>query len=177
MIENFYFSLIDKNFANLVIFDRDDTLIRDVPNLKKVTDITWLPGRLNLLKTLNKQSSLIAIATNQSAIGRGDLTIEEFNIISDFIYLELQKIGVDLWAVVACPHLPSETCKCRKPRPGLLNRLVEEAQLEDLEVFFVGNAESDIEAAKSADTKITGIMLDPSTADNFEVITSRLVQF
>lgn len=50
MIEIFYRSIKDTKFAKLVIFDRDDTLIQDVPGLKIHTDIFWLPGRLELLK-------------------------------------------------------------------------------------------------------------------------------
>ncbi len=176
MIEEFYFSIDDKKFENLVIFDRDDTLIQDVPNLKSVSDIKWIPGRLELLKTLTEQSVLIAIATNQSAIGRGAMSMEEFGFISKAIRSQLENQGIYLWAIVACPHLPSEMCECRKPKPGLLDRLVEATKRNDLNVLFIGNADSDLEAAQAANSKIIGVRLSPELFDNFDLVLNALVK-
>jgi D-glycero-D-manno-heptose 1,7-bisphosphate phosphatase len=170
LIEVFYFPVDEKKFDTLVIFDRDDTLIQDIQNLKSVSDIKWLPGRLQLLKTLTEQSVLIAIATNQSAIGRGTLSMEEFGLVSDAIRSQLEHHGISLWAVVACPHMPLEMCDCRKPKPGLLNRLVEATNRSDLKVLFVGNADSDMEAAQAASSQIIGIKLAPNLLDNFDLI-------
>lgn len=172
MIEKFYFSTLDTHYKKLVIFDRDDTLIRDVPNLNSGSDIEWLPGRLQLLRVLMKQSVLIAIATNQSGIGRGKLSTDEFNAVSEFIRLQLEENGIKLWAVVACPHLPFEGCKCRKPKPGLLERLVEATGLSPLEVLFVGNEDTDMAAAEAASYKISGIKINPASLDKFELITN-----
>ncbi|ASY14029.1 D-glycero-D-manno-heptose 1,7-bisphosphate phosphatase [Candidatus Planktophila dulcis] len=174
MIEKYYFSAREVTFKKLVIFDRDDTLIRDVPNLKSVSDINWLPGRLGILKALSEQSTLIAIATNQSAIGRGLLSVEEFESISEAIRRQLKENGISLWGLVACPHMPFENCGCRKPKPGLLNRLVEVAQRSDLEIFFVGNADSDMEAAKASRFQISGVKIEPTSLNGFEnILNSR----
>lgn len=176
MIEKFYFAADKRNFQKLVIFDRDDTLLRDVPSLRFVSDLKWLPGRLELLKKLTEQSALIAIATNQSAIGRGALSISEFNSISEVIRLQLEENGIRLWALVACPHLPFEGCNCRKPKPGLLNRLVEATEQNELKVLFVGNADTDMEAAKAASSLITGVKLEPDSLNNFDLITDLPVE-
>jgi D-glycero-D-manno-heptose 1,7-bisphosphate phosphatase len=176
LIELFYFPIDDEKFDTLVIFDRDDTLIQDVPNLKSVSDIKWLPGRLELLKTLTEQSVVIAIATNQSAIGRGVVSMEEFGLISEAIRSQLEDHGICLWAIVACPHLPFEMCDCRKPKPGLLDRLVKATKRSDLNVFFVGNADSDMEAAKAASSQIIGVKLAPKLVDNFNSVLNALVK-
>jgi D-glycero-D-manno-heptose 1,7-bisphosphate phosphatase len=176
LIELFYFPIDEEKFDTLVIFDRDDTLIQDAPNLKSVSDIKWLPGRLDLLKTLTEQSVVIAIATNQSAIGRGVLSMEEFGLISEAIRSQLEDHGICLWAIVACPHLPFEMCDCRKPMPGLLDRLVEATKRSDLKVFFVGNADSDLEAAKAASSQIIGVKLAPKLVDNFNSVLNALVK-
>lgn len=176
MIELFYFPIDDEKFDTLVIFDRDDTLIQDVPNLKSVSDIKWLPGRLELLKTLTEQSVVIAIATNQSAIGRGVVSMEEFGLISEAIRSQLEDHGIRLWAILACPHLPFEMCDCRKPMPGLLDRLVEATKRSDLSVFFVGNADSDMEAAKAASSQIIGVKLARKLVDNFNSVLNALVK-
>ena len=168
MIENFYYRAKDHEYKKLVIFDRDDTLIRDVPNLKSSFDIEWLPGRIELLKALSDQSALIAIAINQSAIGRRELSAEEFIEISEFIRIQLQEQGIKLWAQVACPHSPVDKCKCRKPMPGLLNRLVEAAGQKSLEIAFVGNSDTDMEAAQNSEFRIIGIQVEPQSSVNFE---------
>ena len=170
MIEKYYFSAKEVTFKKLVIFDRDDTLIRDVPNLRSASDIDWLPGRLEFLKILSEECALIAMATNQSAIGRGLLSIEEFESISEVIRRQLKENGISLWGLVACPHMPHENCECRKPKAGLLDRLVEAAQQSDLEIFFVGNADSDMEAARASRFRISGVKTEPTSLNGFDII-------
>ncbi len=162
MIERYFFPIEGQSFESFVIFDRDDTLIRDVPGLRKVSDVNWLPLRMDLLKKLAERNVLLAIATNQSAIGRGILTTEEFVNVSESIHAQLRKQGINLWAIIACPHVSEEDCKCRKPEPGMLNRLVEVSNREWEKISFVGNADSDIEAARRANTEIRGIKLEPN---------------
>ena len=49
-----------------------------------------------------------------------------------------------------CPHLPSAACNCRKPEPGLLNQIFFENKLKGSDGFFVGDAATDLQAAKLA---------------------------
>lgn len=171
MIEYFYFPCEKKNFNKLIIFDRDDTLIRDVPSLKSESDIRWLSGRLDLLKSLNQESTLIAIATNQSAIGRGTLSVHEFQMISDCLHNQLKNYGIDLWSIVACPHIPTDNCSCRKPKSELLNRLIERTNSKTLRVLFVGNTDSDMAAAKGSRFEVKGVKLFPNSLENFDFIS------
>ncbi len=174
MIER-YFSPIEGQFFNyFVIMDRDDTLIRNVPGLSKVSDINWLPLRLDLLKELTERNTLLAIATNQSAIGRGILTIGEFVALSESIHAQLREQGINLWAILACPHVINEGCKCRKPEPGMLNRLVEVTNRKWEKISFVGNADSDIEAAKRANIQIKGVKLEPNLPLNITQILKEI---
>lgn len=113
---------------------------------------------------------MIAIATNQSAIGRGIISVEEFAAISEFMQQELAKIGVDLWSVVACPHAPTFFCQCRKPKPGLLEKLVQATNQEKLRIAYVGNSDSDIAAANSARYNMTSIRFEPHTTNHFDSI-------
>ena len=49
-----------------------------------------------------------------------------------------------------CPHTPAESCNCRKPKPGLLNQILNENKLKSSDGYFVGDSATDIEAAKLA---------------------------
>lgn len=173
MIENYYFPIEGETFDSFWIFDRDDTLIRDIPGLKSFSDVVWIPGRLDFLRQLSQSRVLLAIATNQSAIGRGELTSEDFKIVSQAIANYLTEQGIYLWAIVACPHLANDDCVCRKPKPALLNHLVRQTNRVWEKVVFVGNASTDLEAAESAETPIIGIKLDHDERLDFESLHNR----
>jgi D-glycero-D-manno-heptose 1,7-bisphosphate phosphatase len=71
--------------------------------------------------------------------------------------------GVALAGVFACPHLADRNCFCRKPRPGLIYRAINELPfLVDLErSILVGDTESDTEAGLAA-----GVPVRIAVADN-----------
>src|SRR5919106_448672 len=58
--------------------------------------------------------------------------------------------GGDIEAVLFCPHLASDECECRKPKPGLLTRAARELGLDLTKSVFVGDAETDVAAARAA---------------------------
>ncbi len=134
-----------------VILDRDGVINRDSPSYVKTED-EWIPeeGSVEAIAMLTLARIPVFIATNQSAVGRG--------IISD---LDLQKIHKKMMKMVLeaggkisdikyCPHVPEAACNCRKPKPGLLNQIVSENKLKSSDGFFVGDAASDLQAAKLA---------------------------
>ena len=60
----------------------------------------------------------------------------------------LRAAGVDLAGIFACPHRADAGCFCRKPRPGLIQRALNEPRfLVDMDAsWLVGDSASDIEA-------------------------------
>ena len=134
-----------------VILDRDGVINRDSPYYVKTED-EWIPeeGSLEAIAMLTMAGIPVFIATNQSAVGRG--------IISDFdlqkIHKKMMKMVVEAGGKISdikyCPHLPSAACNCRKPEPGLLNQIFFENKLKGSDGFFVGDAATDLQAAKLA---------------------------
>jgi D-glycero-D-manno-heptose 1,7-bisphosphate phosphatase len=53
-------------------------------------------------------------------------------------------------AIYYCPHHPDDGCACRKPKPGLLLRAARELGLDLARSYLVGDAVSDVEAARAA---------------------------
>jgi D-glycero-D-manno-heptose 1,7-bisphosphate phosphatase len=49
-----------------------------------------------------------------------------------------------------CPHRPDEGCNCRKPKPGMLYQAKRELLLDLKRSFMIGDALSDLAAAKAA---------------------------
>ena len=148
----------------LVIFDRDDTLIRDIPALASPEEIFWLPGVKESLHLLNQNQVTCWVASNQRAVSNKALTIEDLYKVTANMYRLSLDFGGKLGVFAYCTHSVSVldqdevyTCKCRKPQPGLLDFLVENYEVPNIPIFFVGDKETDREAAFSANRKITFI--------------------
>ena len=156
-----YFSSETKS---LVIFDRDDTLIKDIPALARPEEIFWLPGVKESLHLLNQNQVTCWVASNQRAVSNKALTIEDLRKVTAEMYKLSLDFGGKLGIFAYCIHAVSildqavvYICKCRKPQPGLLNFLVENYQVPDIPIFFVGDKDSDRQAASSANRNITFI--------------------
>jgi D-glycero-D-manno-heptose 1,7-bisphosphate phosphatase len=105
----------------LVILDRDGTINEDRDDFVKSAD-EWvpLPGALEAIARLNHAGWRVALATNQSGLGRGLFDMSALNAIHLKMNTALAQHGGRIDAVFFCPHAPDEQCACRKPLPGLL---------------------------------------------------------
>ena len=90
------------------------------------------------------------LVTNQSAVGRGIISLEQAIEINRRVIAEIRAQGGRLNASYLCPHCPDEECDCRKPAPGMLLRAAEELELELARSHAIGDATGDIQAARAA---------------------------
>jgi len=60
-----------------VLFDRDGTLIRDVPYNGDPNLVEPMPHARDVLQTLRSMGIAVGVVSNQSGIGRGILTTEQ----------------------------------------------------------------------------------------------------
>lgn len=51
--------------------------------------------------------------------------------------------------VIHCPHLPSDFCNCRKPKPGMLLAAKSKYNIDMESSWLIGDKEDDIQAANS----------------------------
>ena len=134
-----------------MIFDRDKTLIEDNGYTFKVSDLKWRPGVIELLKHLSFMQVHLAVATNQSGIGRNYFTKSQVNEFHSEMKAHLSRIGILEMTFFVCPHDPTKTnCECRKPKPGLLIEAMNHFSVRCDETIFVGDKLSDAQAASSA---------------------------
>ena len=152
------YSGISSNSLGLIICDRDGTLIRDIKGISKIANLEWLPERIEILQKLTGLGFTIAIATNQGAIEEGIVTVEEVRTFNEGMIEDARAKGVDIWAVVFCPHgknLKGEKCFCRKPRPGMLDEIVKRSGIRaNQKIVFFGDQNSDLQAAQSSKYEI-----------------------
>ena len=106
--------------AELVILDRDGVVNADSADyIKNESEWKALPGSLEAISRLNRAGYRVVIVTNQSALGRGLMNVEQLNGIHRKLMLHLNQFGGAIDAIFFCPHTPDDQCACRKPATGL----------------------------------------------------------
>ena len=135
----------------LVILDRDGTINRASDEFVKSPD-EWhpLPGSLEAISRLNHAGFHVALATNQSGLGRGLFDMAALNAVHSHMVKTLAAVGGRIDAIFYCPHAPDESCACRKPAPGLLHQIQERYGIDLKGVPYVGDSLRDMQAALAA---------------------------
>ncbi len=130
-----------------VFLDRDGTVIADKHYLSDPDGVEILPGAAQAIARLNARGVAVFLVTNQSGIGRGMFTQQDFGSVQERLISELAQHGAHLDGVYFCPHSPDEACACRKPAPGLFERAAREHDLDLSRSVFIGDRLRDVEPA------------------------------
>ena len=130
------------------MLDRDGVINFDSDDYIKSPD-EWLPipGSLDAIARLNRGGYLVAVATNQAAVGRGLMTLDVLDSIHRKMQDALRAAGAHIDVVVYCPHAPEAQCECRKPKAGLLRMIGERFGVDLRGAPFVGDSIADVHAA------------------------------
>lgn len=130
-----------------VLFDRDDTLVFDVPRYNgDPLRVTPIPGARNAVARLREEGFKLGVVSNQSGIGRGMLTVEQVESVNSRVQ---QLVGrMDTWRY--CPHTALDSCRCRKPGPQLIHDAAADLGLSAYQTVVIGDIGSDVLAARAA---------------------------
>ena len=148
-----------------VLFDRDGTLVVDVPYNGDPTRVVPVPGARAALDRLRAAGVRVAVVSNQSGVGRGLLGHEQVEAVNRRIEGLLGPLGP--WLV--CPHVPEAGCGCRKPSPALVLRAAEALGVEPWECALIGDTGADVESARAAGARS---VLVPNTVTRREEIAA-----
>ncbi len=131
----------------LIILDRDGTINADSDEyIKSPEEWMPLPGSLEAIARLNHAGWHVAIASNQSGLGRGLFDVAALNAIHAKLFKALATHGGRIDAVFYCPHAPDEGCNCRKPRPGLFEQIGDRFGVDLKLTPTVGDSARDLQA-------------------------------
>jgi len=130
----------------LVLFDRDGTLVVDVPYNGDPDAVELVPGAVECLAALRSAGVAVGLVTNQSGIARGLLGPLDVRAVNDRV-AELVG-GFD--TVQVCPHGSHARCGCRKPEPGMILAAAEELGTPLERCAMVGDIGSDVAAGLAA---------------------------
>ena len=129
-----------------VLFDRDGTLVVDVPYNGDPERVAAMPGAREAVERLRAAGVPTAVVSNQSGVARGRIRVEQLEVVNRRVEELLGPLGP--WLV--CVHGPWEGCGCRKPAPGLIEGAAGALGVDPADCVVIGDVGSDVEAARAA---------------------------
>lgn len=140
--------------SRAVFFDKDGTLVKDVPYNVNPDLIVLNEGAAETVQELKKAGFKIFVVSNQSGIARGFFAEKDL----EAVWEKLNELcGTEFDGFYFCPHLPagkiaefSFSCDCRKPEAGMILRAAREHDLDLQNSWIVGDAPKDAEAGRRA---------------------------
>lgn len=134
-----------------VILDRDGVINYDSADYI-LTPEQWIPvpGALEAIARLHRMGIPVAVASNQSAVGRGMIDRAQFGRIRSRMEQAVAEAGGRIAASAYCFHGPDDGCDCRKPRPGLVEQVLARLGTPPARTIMIGDSLRDIEAARAA---------------------------
>ena len=131
---------------DLVLFDRDGTLIVDVPYNGDPDLVRPMPGAQKAVERLKSAGVRFGVLSNQSGVGRGLIDLEQMHAVNARV--ESLFGPFETWQI--CPHSPVDMCQCRKPRPDLVFAACSELGVDPGRCVVIGDIGGDIQCADAA---------------------------
>ncbi|GAA1492695.1 HAD-IIIA family hydrolase [Curtobacterium herbarum] len=152
-----------------VLFDRDDTLVVDVPYNADPDLVVPVAGASAAVAAARAAGLAVGVVTNQSAIAKGLATGDQVDATNARVD---ELVGpFDVWEV--CPHDRGDGCACRKPRPGMVFSAAERLGLDAADLVVIGDIGADVGAAVAAGAQ--GILVPTARTMPAEVAAAATV--
>lgn len=140
-----------------VFLDRDGVINIDKFYVYKIEEFEFKPGIFSLLSYFQELQYKIIIITNQSGIGRGEYTEEDFHKLTNWMLDQFSQNGVTINKVYYSPYHKEfgrgeykKDSFLRKPNPGMILLAQEEFHLDLSRCLLIGDKETDIQAGINA---------------------------
>jgi len=139
---------VTNKLSAAIFIDRDGTLIEDADYCSRPKQVKVFPGVPEALRRLKSKGFKLIVITNQSGIGRGFFTIDQYRSVESEVSRQLGHGLID--ATYFCPDVPGQHSSHRKPSPGMILQAKGEHQIDLARSFFVGDKEIDVECGRNA---------------------------
>jgi D-glycero-D-manno-heptose 1,7-bisphosphate phosphatase len=155
-----------------IFLDRDGVIVENCSSyIRSWADVSIFPQALQALARIQSSPFKIVIVTNQSAVGRGILSLAAAWEINNRLVKVIEAAGGRIDGVFMCPHAPEEMCDCRKPKPGLLVRAAQALSLDFSQSYLIGDALSDVLAGQAAGVR-SAVLLRTGRGASQELIAA-----
>lgn len=133
-----------------LFLDRDGVINVEKEYLFRREDFEFITGALEAIRRAKEAGYLIVVITNQSGIGRGYYSEEDFARLTTWMREAMADAGAKIDGLYYCPHTPEAGCACRKPQPGMVLEAIGALDIDPERSWFVGDKEIDISTARAA---------------------------
>lgn len=141
-----------KNKEERAIFiDRDGTLIKEKNFLSNPDEVELEENSIEALKIAKEAGYKIIVVSNQSGVARGYFDEETVSRINQRVYDLFVQGGVEIDQFLYCPHLKNAKlppynieCNCRKPAPGMVEKAIEQFNINPFKSFVIGDKLADV---------------------------------
>lgn len=140
----------------VAFLDRDGVITNNSQHyyIYKTENIAFIDGIFENLLLLKNAGYQFFIVTNQGGIAKKEFTMSDVEKVHNYIKNEFNKAGIEIRDIMVCPHHDKiENCLCRKPKPLLLEKLIARYKIDRSQAVFIGDSETDMQAAKTAGIK------------------------
>jgi D-glycero-D-manno-heptose 1,7-bisphosphate phosphatase len=156
-----------------LFLDRDGTVNIDTVHVSLPDTVRLIPGAAAAIARVNAAGIPVIVISNQSGIGRGLFTVEDYERVRARIDALLAAEGAHVLATYYCPHSPDAepACECRKPGPALYRLAAAEHGLDLARSWYVGDRLRDIQPAKTFGGR--GVLVPRDTTPGVDVVAAR----
>ncbi len=149
-----------------VFFDRDGTLMEEVHYCNDPQKVHAFEGVKDALRLLHARGFLVVVITNQSGIGRGRITMEQYEAVHEEL---LGQLDHQIDATYFCPEAPEGASKRRKPGIGMIQEAIKEFGMDSGSSWMVGDRDADILCGKAAGLRTVLVRTGYGSAANGEL--------
>lgn len=136
-----------------VFIDRDGVVLNNSSHyyIFRNEDVELVDSVAENLKRIQDKGYSLFMVTNQGGISKGIYSMADVEKVHLLMRNKLAQHGIEIVEIAVCPHHESvEKCLCRKPSSLMIEKLIAKRGIDAAQSYFIGDSESDMQAAKGA---------------------------
>jgi len=153
-----------------VFLDRDGTIIKDVEFISRPEQVELIDGAAEAIARINAVLVPVIVATNQSGIGRGLFSLEDYERVDARMKELLAKRGARIEATNFCPNKPEDGSRCRKPDTLMFEWARDDLGIDLSSALFIGDRLRDVEPAKNFGAR--GVLVPIDSTPRREIVAA-----
>lgn len=138
--------------SKYAFLDRDGALIyepQDTFQVDRMDILKILPGVIVGLQEIKKSGYKLVMVTNQDGLGTESFPWENFEGPHNEMLRQFGEAAVHFDEIFICPHFKSNKCSCRKPKIGLVEKLLASGDVDKKSSFMYGDRDTDRQFAEN----------------------------
>jgi len=163
--------------TRVLFIDRDGTLVEEPDDCQvdRVEKVRLLRGVIPALLRLQAAGYRLVIVSNQDGLGTASFPQEDFDAAHKHILGLFETQGIQFDEIFICPHLPEDSCACRKPRTGLLTRYLAATSLDIENSAVIGDRDTDMQLATNLALRGLRVSQEDDPAESWQQVCRDLL--